>query len=329
MSLYAKTDMQHAVEDLDQLTEIMSRGGIPMQQAVATMLTQAGQYIRREKSFEGATVDTVPAPVDMKGRRTDGGHHGPGIMAFDTAREGDIKNIEKQLAGSGEAVLADGSIGKQGMHSTGFSSIMHNLIGQYTLSMKADAAVEAAAKAVERGEKPSLPWRIRWGLSSANAPAPTGEGRRAVDLSWKDMFLRYLDKTRTITVDKPGSKEKDSIYLSDDQLSPEALRAYNEARTPIEKADFSNLPVSPIDRVLNGLRERGIRADEITGRTDAIDYSDGQQKYRKREATSSNNVDVVSRFNGGELDALIINQSGSTGISLHASENFADQKSGT
>lgn len=326
MSLYAKTDMQHAVEELDQLTEIMSRGGIPMQQAVATMLTQAGQYIRREKSFEGATVDTAPAPVDMKVAERTAGIMGR-IMAFDTAREGDIKNIEKQLAGSGEAVLADGSIGKQGMHSTGFSSIMHNLIGQYTLSMKADAAVEAAAKAVERGEKPVITVANTMGSFIGERASADGlKDGDAVDLSWKGMFLRYLDKTRTITVDKPGSKEKDSIYLSDDQLSPEALRAYNEAKDAIEKADFSNLPVSPIDRVLNGLRERGIRADEITGRTDAIDYSDGQQKYRKREATSSNNVDVVSRFNGGELDALIINQSGSTGISLHASENFADQK---
>ena len=326
MSLYAKTDMQHAVEDIDQLTEIMSRGGIPMQQAVATMLTQAGQYIRREKSFEGATVDTAPAPVDMKVAERTAGIMGR-IMAFDTAREGDIKNIEKQLAGSGEAVLADGSIGKQGMHSTGFSSIMHNLIGQYTLSMKADAAVEAAAKAVERGEKPVITVANTMGSFIGERASADGlKDGDAVDLSWKDMFLRYLDKTRTITVDKPGSKEKDSIYLSDDQLSPEALRAYNEAKDAIEKADFSNLPVSPIDRVLNGLRERGIRADEITGRTDAIDYSDGQQKYRKREATSSNNVDVVNRFNGGELDALIINQSGSTGISLHASENFADQK---
>lgn len=326
MSLYAKTDMQHAVEDLDQLTEIMSRGGIPMQQAVATMLTQAGQYIRREKSFEGATVDTVPAPVDMKVAERTAGIMGR-IMAFDTAREGDIKTIEKQLAGSGEAVLADGSIGKQGMHSTGFSSIMHNLIGQYTLSMKADAAVEAAAKAVERGEKPVITVANTMGSFIGERASADGlKDGDAVDLSWKDMFLRYLDKTRTITVDKPGSKEKDSIYLSDEQLSPEALRAYKEAKDAIEKADFSNLPVSPIDRVLNGLRERGIRADEITGRTDAIDYSDGQQKYRKREATSSNNVDVVNRFNGGELDALIINQSGSTGISLHASENFADQK---
>ena len=326
MSLYAKTDMQHAVEDLDQLTEIMSRGGIPMQQAVATMLTQAGQYIRREKSFEGATVDTAPAPVDMKVAERTADIMGR-IMAFDTAREGDIKNIEKQLAGSGEAVLADGSIGKQGMHSTGFSSIMHNLIGQYTLSMKADAAVEAAAKAVERGEKPVITVANTMGSFIGERASADGlKDGDAVDLSWKDMFLRYLDKTRTITVDKPGSKEKDSIYLSDDQLSPEALRAYNEAKDAIEKADFSSLPVSPIDRVLNGLRERGIRADEITGRTDAIDYSDGQQKYRKREATSSNNVDVVNRFNSGELDALIINQSGSTGISLHASENFADQK---
>lgn len=94
----------------------------------------------------------------------------------------------------------------------------------------------------------------------------------AVDLSWKDMFLRYLDKTRTITVDKPGSKEKDSIYLSDDQLSPEALRAYNEAKDAIEKADFSNLPVSPIDRVLNGCasaasgptKSRGARTPSTT-----------------------------------------------------------------
>lgn len=90
MSLYAKTDMQHAVEDLDQLTEIMSRGGIPMQQAVATMLTQAGQYIRREKSFEGATVDTAPAPVDMKVAERTAGIMGR-IMAFDTAREGTSK----------------------------------------------------------------------------------------------------------------------------------------------------------------------------------------------------------------------------------------------
>lgn len=89
--------------------------------------------------------------------------------------KGDIKNIEKELAGSGEAVLADGSIGKQGMHSTGFSSIMHNLIGQYTLSMKGRRRCRGGARAVERGEEArSSPWRIRWGLSSANAPAPTG-----------------------------------------------------------------------------------------------------------------------------------------------------------
>lgn len=326
MSLYAKTDMQHAVEDLDQLTEIMSRGGIPMQQAVAAMLTQAGQYIRREKSFEGATVETTPVAVDMKtAERT--ADIMSRIMAFDAARENDIENIKSQLIGSGETVLADGSIGKQGMHSTGFSSIMHNLIGQYTLSMKADAAVEAAAQAVERGEKPVITVANTMGSFIAERASADGlKDGDVVDLSWKDMFLRYLDKTRTVTVDKPGSKEKDSIYLSDEQLSPEALRAYREAKKSIEEADFSKMPVSPIDRVLNGLRERGIRADEITGRTAAVDYAGGQPKYRKREATSSRNVEVVNKFNGGELDALVINQSGSTGISLHASENFADQK---
>ncbi|MEM9165250.1 MAG: strawberry notch C-terminal domain-containing protein, partial [Cyanobacteria bacterium P01_F01_bin.4] len=37
-------------------------------------------------------------------------------------------------------------------------------------------------------------------------------------------------------------------------------------------------------------------------------------------------IEVVNRFNRGELDVVILNRSGSTGISLHASEKFADQR---
>jgi hypothetical protein len=45
MDLYAATDMRLAVEKIENLAEAIARGGVPMQQAVATMLSKAGQYI--------------------------------------------------------------------------------------------------------------------------------------------------------------------------------------------------------------------------------------------------------------------------------------------
>ncbi|OKH24146.1 hypothetical protein NIES593_08290 [Hydrococcus rivularis NIES-593] len=49
MDLHAKTDMRLAVRNLSSLTWMVQKGGIPMQQALATMLTDAGQYLRRER----------------------------------------------------------------------------------------------------------------------------------------------------------------------------------------------------------------------------------------------------------------------------------------
>ena len=43
---YGRTDMAMAVADLADLGPTISRGGVPMQQIVVTMLARAGQYIR-------------------------------------------------------------------------------------------------------------------------------------------------------------------------------------------------------------------------------------------------------------------------------------------
>jgi len=48
MSLYSSTNMSLAVDNPSQLGDAIKNGGVPMQQAVATMLTKDGQYIRRE-----------------------------------------------------------------------------------------------------------------------------------------------------------------------------------------------------------------------------------------------------------------------------------------
>ena len=63
MTLYTKTDMAKAVDKPSELPALIAKGGVPLQQVVASMLSKAGQYMRRERSFEGVSYDHESVPV--------------------------------------------------------------------------------------------------------------------------------------------------------------------------------------------------------------------------------------------------------------------------
>jgi hypothetical protein len=113
--------------------------------------------------------------------------------------------------------------------------------------------------------------------------------------------------------------------MSDEELGAQGVAAYRTAEKLIERAPF-DMPASPIDYILNRLEQMGIRAGEITGREDRIDYSSGQPVYAKKQNSTGIKQKAATDFNSGKLDVLVINKSGSTGISLHSSETFKDQK---
>lgn len=64
MDLYSKTDMRLAVSDIEKLGDAIAKGGVPLQQVVSAMLAEAGQYIRRERSFDGVVYDAPVVDVD-------------------------------------------------------------------------------------------------------------------------------------------------------------------------------------------------------------------------------------------------------------------------
>ena len=109
-----------------------------------------------------------------------------------------------------------------------------------------------------------------------------------------------------------------------------AVVAYEEALDFIDSVDWGENPASAIDYIRARLEQEGYKTGEITGRTHQIEYdADGEMTYQVRgaaETSSAGKVAVVSGFNSDEIDAVVINRSGSTGISLHASERFSDQR---
>lgn len=348
MDLYNRTNMTKAVDNPKMLPTLIERGGVPLQQVLAGMLARDGQYLRRERSFEGVSYDILPVPVDpdlyasfTRALNT--------IFEFDLAiadygadeNEGDgFRDTWAQdyLDSIGAAQARDDGIGEGGANSTSFGSIMHNLIGQMLLAIKADQSATEAINAVKAGEKPvitvanTMESFLKDYIEEHNAPSEVKQGEApkprlevgsAIDLSFKDVLHRYLKRTRRITIkDADDKKKKKHVFIPIEDMPIELQEMYAAAEETIQNAEIGALPVSPIDHLRERFRQAGLTISEITGRKDIVDYSGDKPRWAKRprkELGAAGSRVTVRAFNNGDIDAVILNQSGATGISMHAS----------
>lgn len=333
MDLYATTDMRLAVSDITNLAEAIRKGGVPMQQAVASMLTGAGQYVRRERSFDGISYNSPTVEVS---RETYAAYSSALAMVQNFSEQhvkDAVKAIDNELKAEGSAVSHDGATGGAGASSTSFTSVMHNLIDQMLVSIKADQAAERAIAAIKRGEKPVITVANTMGSFIQDYVEETGarSGDR-MSLTFNSLLERYLERSRRITVRTPFMKKGEKgeqRYLTDAELGPSGVKAYNDYMAFIREMDLGDLPVSPIDHIHHRLREAGYKIGEITGRTATLDYRGDGTYYQLRpskDRSIAGRRKAIAEFNDGTLDAMIINQAGSTGLSLHASEKFKDRR---
>jgi hypothetical protein len=334
MDLYSKTDMIKAVANPEDLAEAIQRGGVPMQQVVASMLARAGQYLRRERSFAGVKYDAPVVPVN---RDSYEGFSASlfDIMEFSKRVQRATLRIADDIRDGAGTIGPDSATGGAGATSTNFTSVMHNLIGQMLLSIKAEQAAQQALDALKAGEKPVV--TVANTMESFLNEYAAEEGLEAgadVKLDFGGLLKRYLERTRTITVKRPF-QDPEKTYLSDRELGPLGVAAYNKALATIESIDFSALPVSPIDYIHAKLRSAGYKTGEVTGRSTVLDYAfkpDGSiasATLAQRPTTDIKPAGrrlTIRKFNEGGIDMILLNKAGSTGISLHASMFFKDKR---
>ncbi|MEP3596610.1 MAG: hypothetical protein ABJN15_09910, partial [Parvibaculum sp.] len=84
--------------------------------------------------------------------------------------------------------------------------------------------------------------------------------------------------------------------------------------------EIPDLPVSPVDALIERLEANNIRTGEISGRT--LCY----RENRIQKRGGRNRKEIVDNFNGGHLDALLYNSAGATGGSYLAGVTFDDQR---
>jgi hypothetical protein len=337
MSLYGRTTMSIAVDGkMSALETVLNRGGVPMQQVLSQMLVEDGQYIRREKSFEGIEIKNEEVAID-EATADENAALTREIFMFDEAVEGARAKYADELNANHGGSAKKGEVSNAS--TTGFSSVMHNIVAQSLLSMKAEQAANAAIESWKRGEKPILTVSNTMGsiLEKLQEEGLVKPGER---LTFKDVYRRYLKKTMTVTIFEPAdgksvrrvARKPDgtpAIYvMSNADLvrhgSPSLVSHLRMVEEAIVDAKIEDMPLSPIDHMLKLMADAGMKVGEITGRKATYDQTKGEMKGR--EDSQAIKKRTMNAYNGGDLDALIINRSGSTGFSLHASKTYKDQK---
>lgn len=81
-----------------------------------------------------------------------------------------------------------------------------------------------------------------------------------------------------------------------------------------------DLPVSPLDALIEKLEANNIRTGEISGRN--LCYREDRIQKRGGKDRKA----IVDAFNGGDLECLLYNSAGATGGSYHAGATFADRR---
>jgi hypothetical protein len=339
IDLYAaKTDMRKAVDNIDQLSDAIKKGGVPMQQIVSAGLVQVGQYVRRERSFDGVTYDIQSVPVDHATYDRFASLLADIFRLSEEYAKPAIEEIGGELVESGSIVGSDGAIGSPALHTVGFSSIMHNIIEQMLLASKAKGAADLAIERFKAGEKPIITVANTMGAFIGDYAETIGAhvGDR-MDLTFNQLVLNYLKRNLRFTIKPPFADEDTKAevhWITPADLGLEGERFYHELDARIRSLDLSEFPASPIDYMRARMARAGMRIAEITGRTEAADYvgttaENSHVTYRRRsgkETGITGRRETINGYNRGDVDGLILNQSGATGISLHASRTYKDQR---
>lgn len=326
MPVYAeKTAMREANMTSDELVEAISKGGVALQEVVASQLVESGQMIRRERSFEGVEIayDILDGLKEEHGKLS---NVITGVIRDIIEFQNKfIKPLISQMddEAAAEGGLTEGRKGTSlaGVDSTPFASKVFNIVDQLLFTIKANDVADAAIEELKNNRKPVIAFKNTMGSFLESMGYQPGDVIGNINFSLS--LQRGLDGVLRYTVrDAMGNPTYETISL--DELSPDARDFYNLVKSKIKNAG-AGITISPIDVMIDRIQKAGYTVGEITGRSLTLELkSDGTAIVKKR---TEKDVKKTSRqFNNGEIDVILLNAAGATGISLHSSKTFKDQR---
>ena len=322
MPIYAlRTAMNQGGMKASDLIDAVKRGGATLQEIMSQALTQCGQMIRRERDMTGVTIDwkAIDDPEVVAEQRE---QYDSIIGLFN-----DIINFQRTYVSAyvdrrnEELAEVQSSMGiKRGTEALGiknqpFASKTYNMVQQVLLSLKAREAAKSGIEHLKNGEK------IVIALNNTNE-SQTGQFGIGEEIDAPDLGVslkKGLEGTLRYT-SKNAKDESESGYINLSDLGADAVEAYHALEEKIGKTS-TGLSLSPIDVIRDTLENAGYSVGEMTGRQYMF-VKNPNGTVSKIKRTNTDKKKLALDFNTNNIDALILNRSASTGISLHDSVEY-------
>jgi len=339
MPFYArKTVLKEAKLNDEQMVNKVQRGGLPLQEIIASNLAESGQLMRRERSTKGVKVhyrvlNKEPqnslnrARVDRLTKIVNA------IIDFEASYVQPVLE-EKHWYALRQGEHLESSPKQLGVKRSPYFSRVSSIMDQLRFSLKVDDVAELAIELLKQDKKVVIAFSSTMGAFLKDLNVVSGDVLSADELDFANVLKRGLDSTFYFNyTDINNNKSRQKLAL--EELPAGAIERYNELVTRIQE-EKSGFTVSPIDRLIKILQETDkpanlggaphskFRVAEVTGRNQRIAFDDNGNGTIHSFKTEPERY--FREFNAGEYDVLLINASGSTGFSAHASKDFADQR---
>lgn len=346
LPLYAmKTVLREADMQIPHLVKAIEHGGHALQEVIASQLAKAGQMIRREHRFNPNLIEykDIDTPTQEQYEL-----YNKIINIVNRIGYFQKRNIDK-FAKNHVAQSAASSPSPDYLYRYKINSVynqLFQLINNIFLALKAEATAQECLEHLRmktenypNGQKPIVAFSQTMESSLDYLELELGDTE--TDLSFARALQRLLDNTmkfQLLIYEMVGGKPDDIIFNSKKNieikykdLDEEAKKEYDEILNLFMKSDLQ-LTISPIDKLIHLIQKeqdangRNYVVGEITGRKKRLEFApDGKSAVVKGYDVKKN--ELIYRFNNDKgIDVLLINASGSTGLSLHASEKFRDQR---
>ena len=326
MPIYAqRTAIAEAGIKAGELIEAIAKGGVTLQEIMSKQLVESGQMIRRERSFEGVTIDWLNVEEETDRRQRAQFNEVADIFNAIRSFQNDyitplIDSMNEQAAETGGTVGHTQGTKDMGVKNVPFASKMYNLVNQLLFALKVDAVADRVIENLRNVYKPVISCTNT--MEGFLSEAPKGEVMDEIP-DFSITLMRALDGVMRFT-EKDADENSEGGRISLGQLPTEGQAAYNAIRAKIENLS-AGLPISPMDAIRMKIEAAGYSVAEITGRTVQLNRTE-DGRYIVETRKDRDKKAAMRDFNSGRLDVLMINKSGSTGISLHASSKFDDQR---
>lgn len=326
MPIYAmKTDLSKSGISPQDMIEAISQGGVTLQEIMSKQLVQSGQMIRRERSFQGVTIDWMPVSEEEDAVQRKQFDEVSSIFSDIRAFQKDyitpiVEGISEELSEQGGYSDLQQGTAELGVTNTPFASKMYNLVNQLLFSLKADAVANRVIENLKNGFKPVISFTNTMEGFLDEAPKDTPMDKVP---NFSATLMRALDGVMRYTETNLKGEKVNKFFTVND-LPEAGQNKYYEIREKIENLS-ADLPISPMDAIKMKIQKAGYNVGEITGRKLEM-VQDENGKYIIHNRKDRDKKSAARDFNNGQLDVLMVNKSGCTGISLHASPKFDDQR---